>query len=70
VSAAYGQRQPAPALVYSTIERLPLRIATLLWPTAAPFDAPPEVRPRVKNGSLNALVFGDGEETIELGDHT
>ena len=32
VSSNYGRREPAPILIYSAVTRLPLRIATLLFP--------------------------------------
>jgi len=42
VSPNYGQRQPAPVVIYTTVTQLPLRIVTLLFPVedaSAPFPA-------------------------------
>jgi len=43
VSANYGQRHPAPTLVYSTVARLPLRVISLLVPVERMADPAPEV---------------------------
>ena len=68
-SPDYGQRQPAPVLTYSTVTRLPLRIATLLLPTEKPLGPPPPVSPLVGEGSeLLGLVFGDGQESVRFHD--
>jgi len=45
VSPVYGRREPAPLLVYSTVTTLPLRVMTLLLPSAGRFDAAPAVSP-------------------------
>src|SRR5262245_45111108 len=61
VSTDYGQRTPAPALVYSTVVSLPLRIVTLLWPIEDGTATPPHVRPILDEAStLMGLTFGDG----------
>ena len=45
ISRDYGQREPAPLLVYRATTRLPLRIATLLLPVEAGLPCPPRRRP-------------------------
>jgi hypothetical protein len=51
ISPHYGQRYPAPLLVYTAMAKLPLRITTLLWPTLYTDDPAPLVR----------LLEGDGQ---------
>jgi len=45
VSPHYGQRRPAPLLVYSVLAMLPFRIVTLLWPIRDARDPAPIVCP-------------------------
>jgi len=45
VSPDYGQRSPAPLLVYSALALLPFRIVTLLWPIWDVHDSAPAVWP-------------------------
>ena len=67
VSPDYGQREPAPAVVYSAVTKLPLRILTLLLPIEDAAGAPPAVRPLVsEQGELLGVAFGDDEEFVEL----
>lgn len=66
VSPDYGQRLPAPALVYSATARLPLRTMTLLLPVADPASPPPAVDPLVWEGTLGGLVFRATGETVFL----
>jgi len=70
VSAGYGLRQPAPALVFSATTRLPVRIVTLLLPAADPRRTPPEVLPLVdKDSGLIGLVWSAaGEAVVEDGE--
>ena len=56
VSPDYGVRRPAPALVYSAVARLPLRIATLLLPVEDPAAEPPPV----------SLLLGEGPGPVAL----
>jgi hypothetical protein len=44
ISAHYGQRRPAPTLVYSANVALPFRVLTLLFPDAQGLSSPPPVR--------------------------
>ena len=56
----YGERRPAPVVTYATVARLPLRIATLLWPTADPTAAPPRLSLRLDDrGRPEGLVFDE-----------
>ncbi|MBI4638160.1 MAG: alginate lyase family protein [Candidatus Rokubacteria bacterium] len=69
VSAEYGQRRPAPMLVYSAVTRLPLRIVTLLLPTLYPLAAPPAVAPLLGDDAAPVgLVFEDWDESVSFGD--
>src|SRR2546427_1003568 len=70
-SPNYGQRQPAPGLVYSTDTLLPCRIVTLLVPVETPFAHPPVVFPVLteslqKEQEPAGLVFGQGEELVMI----
>ncbi len=61
VSTAYGRRSPAPALVYSTVTSLPLRIMTVFLPMADSRAAAPGVAPLIgKDRMPVGLMFGDG----------
>ncbi len=61
VSHVYGQRAPAPALVYEMITTLPLRVMTLLLPTVDSYADVPAVAPLVgKDGLPVGLMFNDG----------
>jgi hypothetical protein len=67
VSPDYGQRRPAPVVVYSASARLPLRVITLLLPGAEPWALPPPVSALVRDGEgPTGLVFGGGEETVTI----
>jgi hypothetical protein len=67
VSADYGQRQPAPVVVYATAARLPVRLVTLVLPSPDAAAAAPAVRPLVWEGGLVGLAF-DGDREIVLED--
>jgi heparinase II/III-like protein len=67
VAPDYGGLQPAPVIVYSVTARLPLRVLTLLLPSADPEATPPAVRPlRDEGRGLVGLVFEETEETVLL----
>jgi hypothetical protein len=69
VAPDYGQRRPAPVLIYSTVTRLPLRIVTLLLPTENPFAHPPTVSPLIgEDTEPVGLIFGDGRKVIICGE--
>ena len=64
-SPAFGRRVPAPMLVWSSIARLPARIATVLIPVEDVSLPPPRVSPLMSEGPrLAGLVLGDGEEFV------
>lgn len=64
-SPDYGQLQQAPALVYSTVTRLPLRVVTLLVPTEDASAAPPEVSMLVGDDlAPTGLVFAGKESVV------
>jgi len=50
VSFNYGRRQPAPVVIYSAAAVLPLRLVTLLYPTADGLASPPAVSPLAGRG--------------------
>lgn len=69
ISTDYGRRQPAPVLVYAAVARLPLRVVTLVLPSADPATPPPSVRPLVlEGGGLAGIVFEDDGETVIEGE--
>lgn len=69
VSTDYGQRRPAPALVYSAVTTLPFRVATVLWPSADSRAVPPRVSAVVgEAGEPVALTFEDSGETVRFAD--
>lgn len=64
-SPDYGQRQPAPVLIYSAVSRLPLRILTLILPTESLPSPEPDVLPLLgDSGGLVGLIFRDRGEQI------
>ena len=68
-SPEYGQRRPAPVLIYSATTRLPLRIVTLLFPTETALSDPPTVFPLItEEKSPVGLVLEDRKETILIRD--
>ena len=67
VSAEYGQRRPAPTLIYSAAARLPLRIVTLLWPANNSSADPPRVLLMKEGRQPCGLVFEDSRETVSFG---
>ncbi len=56
VSFNYGQRQPAPVVIYSAAAVLPFRVVTLLYPTADILAPPPAV----------SLLAGEGHGPVGL----
>lgn len=67
VSPVYGQRELAPVLTYSTVARLPLRVATLLLPVDGTSATLPAVTSVIGDGRFD-LVFDDTQETIHIKD--
>ena len=69
VSPVYGRREPAPLLVYSTVTTLPLRVLTLLLPSAGPRAAAPSVSSVIDaSGVPVGLVLEDAGERIAFGE--
>jgi hypothetical protein len=67
VSSVYGQRQPAPAVTYSAIAKLPCRIVTLLLPVDPMLTSPPSVRAvRDADGRPAGVHFVESRETIRF----
>lgn len=67
VSPDYGWREPAPAVVYSTVSRLPLRIVTLIFPADSPLSLPAIAAVSMEHRRVD-LVFADRLETLHIGD--
>jgi hypothetical protein len=67
VSPHYGQRHPAPLLVYSAVATLPLRVVTLLWPTEDAQALFPLVR-SLEGGALgpDGLVLENTHQLIRF----
>jgi Heparinase II/III-like protein/Heparinase II/III N-terminus len=69
VSPIYGRREPAPLLVYSTVTTLPLRVLTLLLPSAVPHAAVPSVSSvSGADGAPVGLVLEDTGERLAFGE--
>jgi heparinase II/III-like protein len=67
VSPVYGQRRPAPVLVYSAVTKLPLRTLTLLYPIDGLLAHPPKVSLVVGESAEPAgLLFEDSQETVRV----
>ncbi len=68
ISPDYGLRVPAPVLSYATVEKLPLRIVTLIVPREAGETTPPDITAVRPAGSSLSLLFADGRETVRVDD--
>ena len=67
VSPDYGRRQPAPVMIVTAEARLPLRIITLLAPTAGEPGPPPEVSLLDREARRPAgLVLDGGRDTLKF----
>lgn len=67
VAPDYGQRRPAPVLIYSVVTPLPLRILTLLLPAEDPLAKPPAVYPLLCEGpGPIGLCFAESKESIRF----
>jgi hypothetical protein len=67
-SPAYGHREPAPALRYSSESRLPLSIITLLIPSDGRNCMPPPVVATSMQHQRIDLAFADCVETVHIGE--
>lgn len=65
VSPVYGDHQPAPLLLYSTVARLPVRVITLLIPTDDPLGPLPTISGVLENGLLVGVLL-DGSREIRF----
>jgi hypothetical protein len=69
ISPNYGQAEPAPALVYSATTPLPIRMVTVLWPSARVHEETPRVEIiRDGQGGVAGLMFPELEETVVFED--
>jgi len=67
VSPDYGQRRPAPVLIVTAEALLPLRIMTLLVPTAGEADQPPGVSLLDRGDRRPAgLILDGGRDTLRF----
>lgn len=74
ISPNYGQKIPAPALTFSAIAKLPLRIVTVLYPLSDPEAAAPAVETLMTDGiegdtAACVTVAGDESKTFFIEDH-
>lgn len=70
ISPDYGQRTPAPALIYEVDAHLPLRVVTLLLPLEDPLAPPPAVAPEGEDGAGPlGLHFVDSGERLQFNPH-
>ena len=65
ISSAYGNREPAPALVYTADTRLPVRIVTLLYPADDIQELPDVEVLRDTKGNLSGIRNGDQAVTFD-----
>ena len=71
ISRDYGQRQPAPMLVYSSSVSLPWRILTLLLPDAHGASQPPAVQPIYDaRGLPTGLTFERSRRSVRFDEHS
>jgi heparinase II/III-like protein len=67
ISPHFGQRYPAPSLVYSAVAMLPFRIVTLLWPIENAQTPLPLVRPLEGDGpGLPGLLLESTQQRIRF----
>jgi hypothetical protein len=65
VSPDYGQRRPAPVVVYAATVRLPLRLVTLMLPLEHPSEPAPEVQVLDGVGTAPAGLAFDADRVWE-----
>jgi hypothetical protein len=69
VSPDYGQRRPAPMIVYTTVTRLPLRVVTLLLPAEDISASPPQVSLLLRGDSVPVgLRFDETGKQVRFDD--
>jgi hypothetical protein len=70
VSSDYGQRSPAPMLIYSCAVALPWRIVTLLLPDRQGLATPPPVRPIYDDAGVpTGFAFERPRRSVRFSDH-
>lgn len=70
ISPHYGQRSPAPMLIYSCAVALPWRIVTLLLPDRQGLAAPPAVRPIYDAAGVpTGFTFERPRRSVRFDDH-
>jgi hypothetical protein len=68
-SPAYGERQPAPVLVYTAATALPLRLVTLLVPQPEAGGEPPQAFPVIsEEQGVVGLILSGGRELVLIDD--
>jgi hypothetical protein len=71
VSSDYGQREPAPAVVFSATARLPWRAMTILVPVAGPSAEPPAVATlHDAHGRPSGVRFNAPERSVHFNDES
>lgn len=68
ISPDYGQRLPAPMLVFRTVSELPLRIVTMLYPVANAATAAPAVTPFMDDDLTGLAIGAEQTHTIRIRD--
>ena len=68
ISADYGQRCPAPMMIYGVRARLPFRFISLLVPTETPDNALAVNPMKTGNANIAGVEFQDTRETIRVTD--
>jgi len=67
ISTEFGRRRPAPLLSYAATARLPVRIATVLYPVNDPGASTPCAYPVIVDGpKLAGLVLGEAPDLIGI----
>lgn len=67
IAPDYGQRRPAPLLLYWVVAKLPLRILTLLLPIECPLASPPAISALAADGpGPVGLVFESSQERVRF----
>ena len=70
ISPGYGERRPAPMLIYSFIVALPWRVVTLLLPDRQALTSPPAVRAIYDDtGRPAGIAFERPRRMVRFSDH-
>jgi len=65
ISSAYGLRQPSPALLYSAVTALPVRVITVLLPAPAGAQ-PPSIHALTEDGTLSGLLLEPDGQMLKV----